>query len=60
LTLLLLLECSPKAIGTRVTGLSALLFKPLDPLLNQHLGHVADGAGFAVGQIGQALAELFG
>jgi len=31
----------------------------LHPLLDQHLGHVAHGAGFLLRQGGQALAELF-
>lgn len=39
------------------SGLS--LLQPLNPLLNQHLGHVAHGAGFELSQLSQALAEVF-
>ena len=33
--------------------------QPLDPLLNQHLGHVAHRAGFELSQLSEALAEVF-
>jgi hypothetical protein len=35
-------------------------FKPFHALLDQHLGHVAHGAGFVLGQQGEAVAEVLG
>lgn len=37
-----------------------LLLQTFHPLLNQHLGHVADSAGFELRQGRQALTQLFG
>lgn len=45
-------------LGTGVGSVLGLL-QSLDPLLNQHLGHVAHGAGFELSELGQALAEVF-
>jgi len=60
---LLLFENLAEAIGTASGALltfGLLALQPLHPLLDQHLGHVADGAGFDVGQGGQAIAEILG
>ncbi len=57
---LLLLKNLAEAIGTNgglVLGLQPL--QPLHPLLDQHLGHVAERAGFGFGQGRQAITELF-
>jgi hypothetical protein len=59
MTVLLLLQGGTKAIGPAGAGRTELLLKPLDPLLDQHLGHVANGARLGLGQICQALAEVF-
>lgn len=45
-------------LGAGIGG-NLRLLQPLDPLLNQHLGHVAHGAGFNLCQLSQALAEVF-
>jgi len=40
--------------------LQAQQFQALHALLDEHLGHVAHGAGFVLGQQGQALAKVLG
>lgn len=45
-------------LGAGIGG-GLCLLQPLDPLLNEHLGHVAHGAGFNLCQLSQALAEVF-
>jgi hypothetical protein len=36
------------------------MLQAFHPLLDQHLGHVAHGAGFVLGQQGEAVAEVLG
>ena len=47
-------SCHSRAI------LQAQQFQALHALLDEHLGHVAHGAGFVLGQEGQALAKVLG
>jgi hypothetical protein len=62
----LLFQLVAKAIGTAerrriVLGLLAkLALQALHTLLDQHPGHVAHGAGFAIGQKSQPLTQLLG
>jgi hypothetical protein len=44
----------------RRTVLQAQQFQALHALLDEHLGHVAHGAGFVLGQQGEALAQVLG
>jgi hypothetical protein len=40
--------------------LQAQQFQALHALLDEHLGHVAHGAGFVLGQQGEAVAQVLG
>jgi hypothetical protein len=46
--------------GRGRAALQAQQLQALHALLDEHLGHVAHGAGFVLGQQGQALAKVLG